>query len=697
MYGSSAKRITVARLLAWAVLLLGLTATVALYLGILSATSARDHIRFQQTMERLDRLIVQTTGNESLVLNATAGAISANPGMSREEFRAYYDALRRNPTSSPPAALGFSRERPEEGTYTITLIEPREGENAALVGKDMRREPVRKEAMARAVAMRGTAMSARLTLRIDRKRPRPAFILYTPVYDSAGERLGTAFSGLRAEELFGELRATLADAKVGLRIWSGPPRPENLVFETKASDPGIPGKIGTLHLPELHQSLTRQYTPSGEFATPPIVRRWIIPIGTLFSLLLFALTSSLRRSQEASERRSAEASLLAEVGRLTMGDAEDESALRALAEGASEVFAAVCRIDLLEEGSLRTVNTRNTGTEALARLEETFPRLEHDTLLKSALERGTLQNAPAYPPRDEAHRTLLDALDVGPVLIVPLWLGDRSLGALSFTRLRDEPSFNRADETLATTIAGRLTLAIENARLYRSLETRVEERTRDLEASNMELESFCYSVSHDLRTPLRSLDGFGRALQEDYADVLDAEGMEYTQRIIAATRRMDELITALLTLSRLTRREIVPIAVNVTTLSRELMRDLDPQNRVTLDVEDGLTAQADPRMLAVLLDNLLGNAVKFSGRTDSPHIRIGKTEAGEIYVRDNGAGFDMAYAAKLFQPFERLHSVREFPGHGIGLATVERIVRRHGGTVRAEGKPGEGATFTFRL
>ena len=676
---------------------MGLASTAMLYLAILRTTLVRDRIRFLQTAERLDEAILQAAGREALVLNATAGAISANPDMTPQEFRTYYDALRRSTSAPPPAALGFSTEHSESGTQSISLIEPLEGENASLIGRDVLREPVRRNAVELAKRVRATTMSSRLVLRVDRKSPKPAFILYIPIYDAAGKPLGMAFSGLRARELFDPLDRTLDDAKIGLRIWSGPAKPENLVFERPASKPGVPGEISTLRLPELHQTLTRQYIPADDFATPPLIRRWVVPIGTLLSLLLFALANTLRRSQEASERRGVEGTLLAEVGRLTMGDADNEATLQELASKAADVFAAVCRIDLVQDGSLQTVTTQTEGIEALTRLEERFPRLEYDTLLRKALEEGTLQNAPAYPLRNAEHRATLEALNVGPVLIAPLWLGDRSLGALSFLRSKGESAFNHADESLATTIAGRLCLAIENVRLLRDLEHRVEERTRDLEASNKELESFCYSVSHDLRTPLRSLDGFGRALQEDYANLLDAQGMDYIDRIIAATRRMDELITALLTLSRLTRREIVPTEVDVTTMVGDQMRDLDPQGRITVITEPGLTTHADPRMLAVLFDNLLGNAVKFSGRTESPRIEVGRNDQHEIFVRDNGAGFDMAYANKLFQPFERLHSVREFPGHGIGLATVERIVRRHGGSVRAEGSPGEGATFYFRL
>ena len=387
------------------------------------------------------------------------------------------------------------------------------------------------------------------------------------------------------------------------------------------------------------------------------------------------------------------------MGRLTAGtvEADDEETLRAIAIASARTFEAVCRIDLLESlGELRTVSTRTEGAEALVALERDYPRAEFDALFKRALTTGRPQRAAGYEAVDEAHRGRIAALNGGPVLIVPLCVGERPLGTMGYVRGKGDPGFSAEMAALAETIAGRVALAIDNARLYRDLERRVEERTRDLEASNHELESFCYSVSHDLRTPLRSLDGFGRMLKEDYGDRLDAQGHDFIDRILAAAKRMDELITALLTLSRLTRREIVPSRVDVTAMVEDQLHDLDPEGRVKADVERDLTIRADPRMLAVVFDNLLSNAIKFSSRNDSPRIEVG-CDDGALFVRDNGAGFDMAYAAKLFQPFERLHSAREFPGHGIGLATVERIVRRHGGEVHAEGKPNEGATFFLRF
>ncbi len=227
------------------------------------------------------------------------------------------------------------------------------------------------------------------------------------------------------------------------------------------------------------------------------------------------------------------------------------------------------------------------------------------------------------------------------------------------------------------------------------LEEAVTTRTR-------ELESFSYSVSHDLRSPLRSINGFSHALLEDYADRLDEEGRDYLQRIYRASIRMGQLIDGLLSLSKINRSELNVGNVDLTRLAHAAMQRLrktEPQRQVEVHIEDGMHTRGDPIMLMILLDNLLGNAWKYTARTPAPCIEFFSTELDgqKVYViRDNGAGFDMKYADKLFGAFQRLHS-HDFEGMGIGLATVQRIVRRHGGRVWAEAEVGKGASLFFTL
>jgi len=239
-----------------------------------------------------------------------------------------------------------------------------------------------------------------------------------------------------------------------------------------------------------------------------------------------------------------------------------------------------------------------------------------------------------------------------------------------------------------------------------SLRRHDEERRRiqgELEASNKELEAFSYSVAHDLRAPLRGINGYSRALVEDYGPKLDGEAHDYLARIDAATQRMGELIDALLSLARVTRADFRRETVNLSRIAELVVKQLragSPDRTVDVVVDEGVIAQGDAPLLRALLENLLGNAWKFTSARPAAHIRFGVDRARDppaYFVRDDGAGFDMAYATKLFAPFQRLHSQKEFAGTGVGLATVQRIVHRHGGRIWAEGAVGEGATFHFTL
>jgi light-regulated signal transduction histidine kinase (bacteriophytochrome) len=211
-------------------------------------------------------------------------------------------------------------------------------------------------------------------------------------------------------------------------------------------------------------------------------------------------------------------------------------------------------------------------------------------------------------------------------------------------------------------------------------------------------------VSHDLRAPLRTIDGFSKALLEDCGDALDQNGKEHLGRVLAATKRMGELIDDLLELSRVSRLELKREAVDVAKVAREVVAELgarDPDRRVEVAIADELFATGDARLVRIVLENLIGNAWKFTRRVAAPRITVGADARGgklkAFYVRDNGAGFDMKYVERLCNPFQRLHDAGDFPGTGVGLATVRRIVERHGGRVTAEGAVGNGATFWFTL
>lgn len=292
-------------------------------------------------------------------------------------------------------------------------------------------------------------------------------------------------------------------------------------------------------------------------------------------------------------------------------------------------------------------------------------------------------------------------------VFIELYRKSRQIERLNATleaRVEDRTrELEAANRELQCQIAERRRAESEVRALNEDLEARVRERTRELETLNEELRAFSYSVSHDLRAPLRRIESFSDLLMEDYGSDLDEAAVQYLERILRSSRHMSALITDLLKLSRISREQMECSDVDISELAWDVIEDYrssEPERSVEVHVDPGLHAHGDKALLRVMLDNLIGNAWKFTSARSEARIEVLATQVGDeagFCIRDNGAGFDMEFADRLFQPFQRLHGSSEFPGTGVGLAIVHRIVRRHGGMINADAEVDKGAAFTVSL
>src|SRR3546814_878559 len=396
-------------------------------------------------------------------------------------------------------------------------------------------------------------------------------------------------------------------------------------------------------------------------------------------ILLFGVALALARTESLAERKAA---LLAES--YQRSELRFRNAMR---------FSAIGQALLDRKGAIVDANP------ALAAIFGT----DTDELV------GSMFGAHFIDAQDEVRRSReLAALAEGVFRTTRQWrsrAGELRHAQLTYAPVPGEIGQDVASLVQVEDITERVLARAREQALNRTLEARVALRTRELTHANQELESFAYSVSHDLRAPLRTIEGFSRLLNERYADKVDDTGRDYLARVRNAAGRMDDLIGALLKMSRVSRSPLTLEPLDLRQIARDVVAELQvaqPQRQVEVEIEPDLHAVGDAALVRNLLQNRIGNAWKFTSETAGARIAIGKEEGvtGEqlaFHVTDNGAGFPPEYAGKLFRPFQRLHNQEQFDGHGIGLASVKRIIERHGGMVSAEGRPGQGATFRFTL
>lgn len=449
---------------------------------------------------------------------------------------------------------------------------------------------------------------------------------------------------------------------------------------------------GQEHVVEVHEPRL-----GGDFlvSTTPIYN----PEGRLIGSVHVARDiSNLKKAEEALRTNNERLRILSEASALLLSSDTPESIVQTIANRVMAHLDCDCFFNYVADektGKLRL----NAYAGIPAEVARGIELLDYGVAICGCVARDGCRIISEDVQRNEDTRAaLVRSFGVQAYACHPLKIGNKTIGTLSFGA-RSRTSFTEAELDLMKTVADQVAVAMERKRAEEVL-TRY---TTELETANKELESFSYTVSHDLRAPLRSMDGYSQALLEDYAERLDEQGKKWLQNVRGSSQLMAQLIDDILGLSRVVRAEMKLQKVDLSEKARsiaERLRSTDPEREADFQIVPGIEATGDGNLLGIVLENLLGNAFKFTGKCEKARIQFGVSlkDGKRVYaVRDNGAGFDMKYVGKLFQPFYRLHSESDFPGTGIGLATVQRIVKRHGGEVWAEGEPGKGAVIYFTL
>lgn len=614
------------------------------------------------------------------------------PGMMGLGYVAYLD-----PRSL--AELQLRQRAAGEGLFSVTprgvrphygailYFEPEIDSSRLTVGYDQYSDPTRRAAMDAARDSGEVRLSAPVRLRQYGREGQTGVLLFTAVYRTA--RLPLSQAG-RENALVGWVYAPFRTGEFIDRSMISVDR--NLAFrivdvseggETPllASDGWVDGEAGDVRV--LHSVTQQLYGRSWRYDfhhVGPLTSAGMrelqatLIVGVVASLLLFAVVMTLAQTQSRAETLA---------HRLSDSYRRSEQRFRNAMQ-----YSAIGMVLLDRNGAILESN----------------PAMAEIAGVSQAALSGTLFKGYFADTHDDVTRTQeMQALHEGVHRSTRRLCrhdGDIREVHLASTLMPGDGGSDVARLVQVDDVTERLRAEAQVHALNRTLESRVEQRTRELTQANHELESFAYIVSHDLRAPLRSIDGFGRILAERYDAVIDAQGQDYLARVRNAAARMDELIDALLKMSRISRGEFKRVPLDLSLMATDVLSELqqtEPGREVAVRIAPELRAEGDPALVRNLLENLLGNAWKFTANTALATIEFGVEPGGVFYVADNGAGFNADYAGKLFRPFQRLHRDDEFKGHGVGLASVRRIVERHGGTIDATGRPDGGATFRFTL
>ncbi|HWS77992.1 MAG TPA: CHASE domain-containing protein, partial [Thermomonas sp.] len=673
--------------------------------------------QFRATAAKLADLVSERMENFELTLRGGVSLFAAVQWPSPQHWRSYVDSLSLQHRFPSVSGLGFAAyvdpaglanlqllmrdagtgllqvhprgRRPHYGP--IVFLEPRSAENLLAIGYDMYAEPVRHAAMQAAMESGESRLSGMVHLVQDNGEPVRGMLMYSPVYAGTAtpatvdERRramkGWVYVPFRIRTVVENATAPARGAE-RMRIVDVSEPVQVVLYE----DAGIAdGNAFTCSLTVPIQGRHWRFdffSGPAQAAAPDLVNlNWLLGAGLVVSLLLFGLVWLLASTESRAQRLA-----------MAMTDSYRRSEQR---------FRSAMQYSAIGKALLDTHGRIVESNPSFARIVGR----SSEELVGTPLA-GLIDDAGGTPLRTSQMEIQLD--DAGEVIRTTRTLhrrgGELRHVQLTFAPVPGDPDRDIARLVQVDDVTERVRAEAAVQALNRTLEARVAARTRELSEANRELESFAYSVSHDLRAPLRAIEGFSRILGERHAGALDATGRDYLQRVRKATERMAELIDALLKLSRIGRSGLNVAPVDLSALAEEVgagLADAEPERRVELLVQPGMQVQGDRALLLTLLDNLMGNAWKFTHHAAAPRVEVGM-EPGQdgmpvYFVRDNGAGFDPDYAGKLFRPFQRLHSQDEFPGHGIGLASVKRIVERHGGQIGAIGVAGQGAKFWFTL